>query len=202
MVDNKSRAVFFDRDGVLNELVYYPEEGRVGSPLSARQLRVFPNVGKIIEEVRRLDWKAVVISNQPGVARKQFSYSEFLEMNAKVRREVKRGGGRFDGEYYCLHHPRALVAKYRIDCDCRKPKPGLLIKAANELGIDLAKSFFVGDSLIDVKAGRAAGCRTILIATMTDLLNRVIKREAAEPDFMLSGLDKLPSFLKSSTAIL
>ncbi len=92
-------------------------------------------------------------------------------MNARVRNELAKQGAALDGEYYCLHHPDALVKKYRRDCDCRKPKPGLLLRAARENGVDLARSFFVGDALVDVKAGRAAGCRTILLGHITAFLS-------------------------------
>jgi D-glycero-D-manno-heptose 1,7-bisphosphate phosphatase len=181
----KSWAVFLDRDGVLNELVFYRDAGRVGSPLSAKQLRVMPHAAETVRGLRQLGAKVVVISNQPGVAKKQFSFKELERMNDKIKTELKKVGTAFDGEYYCLHHPNALIRKYRQVCDCRKPGPGLMKKAARDLGLDLENSFFVGDSLIDVKAGRAAGVKTILVGTMTDLLNRVIKEENSEPDFLV-----------------
>jgi D-glycero-D-manno-heptose 1,7-bisphosphate phosphatase len=183
---SKSWAVFLDRDGVLNELVFYREQGRVGSPLSARQLRVMPHAAETINGLHDLGAKIIVISNQPGVAKKQFSYAELLKMNVKIKKELARKGAFLDAEYYCLHHPSALIKKYRKGCDCRKPKPGLLIRAAEEYDLDLKESFFVGDSLVDIKAGRSAGVRTVLVGTMTDLLNRVIEEEGARPDYIVS----------------
>jgi D-glycero-D-manno-heptose 1,7-bisphosphate phosphatase len=192
----KSRALFVDRDGVLNDLVYDEEEGRVTSPFSATELRVFPFVPEAIKRVREeLGFKVIVISNQPGVAKRQFSYSEFEKMNAKVSRELAKNGTRFDAEYYCLHHPNALIPEYRIDCDCRKPKPGMLLRAAEEHGIDLGASYFVGDSIVDVKAGKRAGSRTVLAGHLTTLLSRLMEEEDATPDYAVPSLKEVPRLL-------
>jgi len=191
-----SWAVFLDRDGVLNELVFYREQGLVGSPLSAKQLRVMPQAAETVKGLHALGAKIIVISNQPGVAKKQFSYRELLKMNAKIKKELGKKGAFLDAEYYCLHHPNSLIRKYRKVCDCRKPKPGLLLRAAEEHDLDLKESFFVGDSLIDVKAGRSAGVRTVLVGTMTDLLNRVIEEEDARPDFVVSKLSDVVELVR------
>jgi D-glycero-D-manno-heptose 1,7-bisphosphate phosphatase len=191
-----NRAVFLDRDGVLNDLVYDDEEGRVGSPFAAKELRVFPYVPEAVRRMKEeLGFKVIVISNQPGVGKGQFSYSEHEKMNGKVRKALAKGGTSFDAEYYCLHHPSALVAKYRVDCDCRKPKPGMLLRAAKEHDIDLESSYFVGDALIDVKAGRRAGCKAILVGHLTTFLSRMMAQEDATPDFMLPSLKDAPELL-------
>jgi D,D-heptose 1,7-bisphosphate phosphatase len=190
------RAVFLDRDGVLNDLEYNPAEGRIGSPLSASQLRVTPHAGEAIKRIKELGFMAILVSNQPTVAKRQLTYAEFEKMNAKVREELAKEGGSLDGEYFCLHHPDALVAKYRLDCDCRKPKPGLLIRAAKENSVDLSESYFVGDALPDVKAGRAAGCKTILLGHMTAFLAKMMEREGAEPDYVLTSILKVPELLE------
>jgi histidinol-phosphate phosphatase family protein len=189
-------AVFVDRDGVLNELVFYKNQGRVGSPLSAKQLRVMPRAAETVEGLKKLGAKVIVISNQPAVAKKQISFRELERMNDKIKRELSRGGADLDGEYYCLHHPNALITKHKQVCDCRKPGPGLLLKAAREHDLDLGRSYFVGDSLVDVKAGRAAGVKTILVGTMTDLLNRVIHEENAEPDYVVSKFSDVVPLIK------
>jgi D-glycero-D-manno-heptose 1,7-bisphosphate phosphatase len=192
----RDRAVFLDRDGVLNDLEYNPDEGRIGSPLSARQLRVSPFAGESVTRIQELGFKAILVSNQPGVAKRQLAYSEFKKMNRMVGDELARHGCALDAEYYCLHHPDALVRKYRIDCDCRKPKPGLLLRAASENGVDLSRSFFVGDALVDVKAGRAAGCKTILLGHVTSFLSEMIEREDARPDYVVPSLRQVPGLLE------
>lgn len=193
----RKRAVFIDRDGVLNDLEYNPEEGRIGSPLSAKQLRVHPYAGDSVRKIKTLGFKAILVSNQPGVAKRQLTYSEFAKMNAMVRAELARRGGALDGEYYCLHHPDALVKKYKADCECRKPKPGLLLRAAKENGVDIGSSFFVGDALDDVKAGKAAGCKTILLGHVTTFLTRLMEEQDAQPDYMLPSLKQVPDLLAS-----
>jgi len=142
-------------------------------------------------------FKAILISNQPGVAKKQFSYQEFLRMRNKTKRELAKQGCSLDGEYYCLHHPNGIIRKYNVNCNCRKPKPGLILEASKELEIDLKRSFLVGDSLVDVKAGRAAGCRTILISHMTDFLNRMMEKEDAFPDHMVGSFKDVPRLLQT-----
>lgn len=190
------RAVFLDRDGVLNDLNYYPEEGRVSSPMSAKELRIFPYAGESVRRIKELDFKAILVSNQPGVAKRQFTLSEFERMNHKVRRELEKHGCSLDAEYFCLHHPDALIPRYKMDCDCRKPKPGLLLQAAKDTNVDLRNSFFVGDTLMDVKAGRTAGCRTILLGHATTFLIKMIEEKDARPDFMLQSLKQVPDLLR------
>ncbi|MDG6904992.1 MAG: HAD family hydrolase [Nitrososphaerota archaeon] len=183
-----SRAIFIDRDGVINDLVYRDDEGHIGSPMSAKQLTVFPFAAETIKRIQAKGYLAIVVSNQPGVAKKQFTFAELQKMNQKIKRNLAKSGVSLDGEYYCLHHPNALIKKYKVNCDCRKPKPGLLLRAAKERRINLKDSYFVGDAISDVKAGKAAGCRTVLIGNMTDLLNRVITQEKAEPDYLIGSL--------------
>ena len=196
----KSWAVFLDRDGVLNELVFYKEQGRVGSPLSAKQLIVTPRAAETVNGIHDLGAKIIVISNQPGVAKKQFSNNELLKMNEKIKIELAKKGAFLDAEYYCLHHPSALIEKYRKVCDCRKPKPGLVLRAAEEHDLDLKQSFFVGDSLIDVKAGQSAGVRTVPVGTMTDLLNRVIENEDARPDYIVGKFTDVVGLIRKVRA--
>ena len=195
--DAPKRAVFFDKDGVINDLTYNREEGIIGSPRSAKELDIFPYAAPSIKEIQSSGYLTIVISNQPGVGKKQFSLREFQKMQDKVDRALSKEGCRLDGEYYCFHHPSALISKYKVDCDCRKPKPGLFFKAAIERNIVLQNSFFIGDALIDVKAGKAAGCKTILVGHYTDFLNRMMKEEDAFPDHMIPSLKEAPKLLRS-----
>ena len=192
----RGKAVFLDRDGVLNELVYYPDEGIIRSPMSVKDIRVFPFAGESVCLIKGLNYKAIVVSNQPGVAKRQFTLPELRRMNNKVRRELSRQGCSYDAEYFCLHHPDALLKEYKVDCDCRKPKPGLLVKAANEHDLDLSKSFFVGDAIVDMKAGNAAGCRTILLGHVTTFFSEMLDREGVTPDFIVPSLKDVPKLLE------
>jgi histidinol-phosphate phosphatase family protein len=118
-------------------------------------------------------------------------------MNGKIRKEIARSGSSLDAEYYCLHHPSALIRKYRVVCDCRKPRPGLLFRAAKENSLDLDRSYFVGDGLVDVKAGRNAGCRTILVGHLTTFLSKMMEVEDATPDYMVPSLKEVPDLLRA-----
>ena len=193
----RGRAVFLDRDGVLNDLEYDKEEGRIGGPLSADRLKVFPYAGESVRRIKELGFMVILVSNQPGVAKQQFTRSELEKMKMKVRNELARRGGSLDAEYYCLHHPDARVKRYRLDCKCRKPKPGLLLQAASENDLDISNSFFVGDALVDVKAGKAAGCKTILLGHPTTFLSSLVEKEKAAPDFILPSLKQVPVLLQS-----
>ena len=187
--------MFLDRDGVLNELVYDEEEGRSSSPVSAKELRVFPYAADSVKKLRAMGFLVIVISNQPGVAKRQFTEAELKRMNAKIGRALASNGTSLDGEYYCLHHPDGLVKGLSVSCACRKPKPGLLLRAARERGIDLAESYFVGDGLIDVEAGKRAGCRTILVGHITTFLSRMMEERKATPDHMVHTLKDVPALI-------
>jgi D-glycero-D-manno-heptose 1,7-bisphosphate phosphatase len=115
--------------------------------------------------VNRLGYLAVVATNQSGVARGLFTEDLVRAVHDQLRASVESGGGRLDALYYCPHHPREGAPPYRIECDCRKPRPGMLVRAAREHGIDLARSWMIGDSLVDLEAGAAAGVRVVHVLT-------------------------------------
>jgi len=190
------RAVFLDRDGVINEIVYFPELGLLDSPLNPRQFKLLPNVTKAIKIFNDLGLKVIIASNQPAIAKGKTTMELFEKIRKKMIRELKKGGARIDAEYYCFHHPKAKYEKYRVKCRCRKPKPGLLLKAAREMGIDLSKSFLVGDSVTDIAAGKAAGCRTFLIGYLKSDLSRLIDDTGARPDYVVPSLLEAAKIIK------
>jgi len=162
------RAVFLDRDGVINAAMYNPVEGKLDSPYQLEDFRLLPGVAQAIRRINGLGFLAVVVSNQPGVAKGKCDMAFLESLDQRLHWELARQGARLDAIYYCLHHPQAQVESLRTSCDCRKPQPGLPLRAARELTIDLARSYMVGDSPTDVAAGLAAGCRTILLSDADD----------------------------------
>ncbi len=182
-----SRAVFLDRDGTINEIVYFPELGVLDSPLKPEQFRLLPGSGEAIALLNRLGLKVVLASNQPAVAKGKTTMRLFESTTRKMHTLLKEKGARLDAEYYCFHHPQAVLLEYRAICDCRKPKPGLILNAAKDLGLDLAASYMVGDGISDVQAGRAAGCKTIMIAQPKCDLCRALE-ESGRPDAMVPDL--------------
>jgi D-glycero-D-manno-heptose 1,7-bisphosphate phosphatase len=175
-------AVFLDRDGTINAMFTDPDHGLVDSPATAEQFHLLPGAAEAIRRINEAGLLAVVVSNQPGIAKGRFLRAHLDAVTDKMTRELAASGARLDGVYYCLHHPDAVVEGYRAVCECRKPKPGLLRRAADELSIDLAQSYMVGDGLVDIRAGAVAGCRTIWIGRRRCDVCEVLSREGAAPD--------------------
>ena len=189
------KAVFLDRDGVVNELVYHKEQGILDSPFTAEQFRLFPGVHEAIKKLKEMSYKVILVSNQPGIAKGNLSEETFGEIRNKMLVELGQNGTSLDGEYYCFHHPEAKIDRLKIVCDCRKPNPGMLLRAAKEMRIDLSQSWMVGDNLSDIKAGISAGCRTILLGKMKCELCHLMDEECARPDFISPNLKEAAQFV-------
>ena len=183
-----NRAVFLDRDGVINKMVYNPEFGLVDSPGNPEEFKLTSGAADAICQINRLGLLAIVVSNQPGIAKGRFTLALHDAITDKMHKLVGQAGGRLDGVYYCLHHPHALYEEYRDVCICRKPKPGLLLQAAREWQIDLAGSFMVGDGLTDMIAGQFVGARNILISSRKCYICDEIARQEVQPDFVVGSL--------------
>ena len=179
---NNIKAIFLDRDGVVNELVYFPEQGIIDSPFVADQFRLCPGVPDAVKHFQNAGYKVIIASNQPGVAKGHMPFKNFKQICDTMKARLSEKGVSLDGEYYCLHHPEAIVAQYRIDCECRKPKPGLILKAAKDMDIDISSSWFIGDNLSDIKAGKNAGCHTLLLGKMRCELCDLMYNEGIKPD--------------------
>jgi len=189
------KAVFLDRDGVVNELVYHQEQGIIDSPFTAGQFRLLPAVDEAIKGLRATGYKVVLVSNQPGIAKGHLTRLDFDQIRTRMKEELARQEASLDGEYYCLHHPDARITELKTDCECRKPKPGLILQAAKELGLDLSLSWMIGDSLTDVKAGKSAGTGTILLGRMKCELCHLMDEDGARPDAILPGLAEAVQFI-------
>jgi len=150
-------AVFLDRDGVVIEESHFLGD--------RNRVRLVPGAGEAIAALNRAGWVVVIVTNQSGVARGIFPIESVGEVHAHLTEQLRGFGARIDAYRFCPHHPEAEVADYRVDCDCRKPKPGMLLDTAKELGVDLAASWMVGDRVTDLEAGACAGCRTVLVRT-------------------------------------
>lgn len=192
------RAIFLDRDGVINAMVYHPEFGIVDSPSNPAEFRILPGVGDSIKQIHALGYLAIVISNQPGIAKGKYTHTLLDATHAKMELDLAQVGAQIDGIYYCLHHPDAVLEAYRAHCDCRKPRPGLLLQAAQEWQIDLKQSFFIGDGITDVVAGQAAGCKTILVNGRKCYHCDELARQNVAPDFIAKNL---PAAVQLITAI-
>lgn len=158
-LSNKQKAIFLDRDGTINKYVGFLRD--------INDFELIDGVAEAIREINRSGYLAVIVTNQPVIARGEVTYEELNEIHNKMETLLGNEGAYLDAIYYCPHHPDSgfvgEVKELKFDCDCRKPKPGLLLKAAEELNIDLSKSWMIGDSKNDIMAGKNAGCKTALI---------------------------------------
>jgi D-sedoheptulose 7-phosphate isomerase len=184
------RAVFLDRDGVINPYKYNSEFGTFDSPSNPDEFSLLPDAAKAVAQVNRLGLLAIVTSNQPGVAKGKMSRDLLDAIDRKMKVSLELNGAKLDGTYYCFHHPAALLEEYRITCDCRKPKPGLLLNAARELNIDLDNSYMVGDGIVDILAGRAAATTTLFISSRKCCVCDELKVHDAVPNFIASNLSE------------
>ncbi|HWE39404.1 MAG TPA: HAD family hydrolase [Isosphaeraceae bacterium] len=149
------RAVFLDKDGTLVDDVPYNVDPRL--------IRLAPGAAEGLARLHDAGYLLLVVSNQSGVARGLFPESALAEVEARLRERVAEAGAELAGFEYCPHFPGGIVAESAVACGCRKPAPGMLVRAASGLGIDLGRSWMVGDILDDVEAGHRAGCRSILL---------------------------------------
>lgn len=158
-LSNKQKAVFLDRDGTINKYV--------GFLRNINDFELIDGVSEAIKRINASGYLAIVVTNQPVIARGEVTFQELGEIHNKMETELGLQGAYLDAIYYCPHHPDSgfvgEVKELKIDCDCRKPKPGLLLKASQELNIDLSHSWMIGDSKNDILAGKNAGCKTALI---------------------------------------
>lgn len=153
-----NRAVFLDRDGVITQ----------EPPHYAHKLNQLKLISKAADAIRLLNeggFLVIIASNQAGIARGYYQEEDMTLFNRAMKNRLAKSRAHIDAIYYCPHHPEAIIEAYRVDCDCRKPKPGMLKKAEKELNIDLNQSFLVGDKSSDIEAGKRAGCTTIMVRT-------------------------------------
>jgi D-glycero-D-manno-heptose 1,7-bisphosphate phosphatase len=166
-------AVFLDRDGVLNELVADPSTGAPESPLTVEQVRLVPGAGAAAAALARAGYLLVCVSNQPAAAKGRVSVSQLLAVHDRVSALLAQEGVVLAASRLCLHHEQGVVPGLSGPCGCRKPAPGMLLDAAASLGLDLSASWMVGDTDADIQAGRAAGCRTLLIRNPASVHKRL-----------------------------
>ncbi len=157
------RAVFLDRDGVLNELVLNHRTQEYEPPHIPSDLMLFPHIIESLQTLQNEQFDLFLISNQPDYAKGKATLENLQKVQVKLDRILRSEGIQFRDYYYCYHHPQGMIPKYSFECECRKPKPFFLLKAAQDYSLDLSRSWTVGDRDSDIECGRAAGTRTILI---------------------------------------
>jgi len=197
-----NRAVFLDRDGVINRIVYHQDLGILDTPFAPSQFELLPEVTKSIKILNSLGLKTILISNQPGIAKGHFNYETFKAIGKKMIKSLNRDNAKLDGAYYCFHHPEGRLKKYRKKCNCRKPKAGLLLKAAKDFNLDLKNSYLIGDGITDIQAGKSVGCITFLLGNHKCDLCRFLNEKKIKPDFIVPNLYQATKIIKKMVQFL
>lgn len=170
-LSNKQKAIFLDRDGTINKYVGFLRE--------IEQFELLPNTSEAIKKINNSGYLAIVVTNQPVIARGEVTFEQLDQIHNKMETLLGKDGAYLDGIYFCPHHPHkgfeGEIPELKVECECRKPKPGMLLQAAKDFNIDLSKSWMIGDSDNDILAGENAGCSTARV-TEKDSLYDVIER--------------------------
>lgn len=178
------KAVFLDRDGVLNELVLNPVTGEYEPPHSPYDLIIFPEVIESLRILLKAGFELFLVSNQPDYAKGKISIEMIHAVHTRFDRILTSKGISFREYYYCYHHPNGIVPEYSFACECRKPKPRFLLKAVQKYNIDLTHSWMVGDRDSDIECGKAAGVKTILVENPRS----TALRGSSKPEFTVANL--------------
>ena len=181
-------AVFLDRDGTMIEDVGYLER--------LERLKLFPYTVHAVRLLNQAGFKVVVVTSQNGVAQGILTEEFLAETHAHLAEVLKAAGARVEGFYYCPHSPSAPVERYRTDCECRKPKPGMILTAAAEHGLDVSRSFVVGDRWRDIEMGMNAGTKGVLVETGYG------RTQAAEPPAKMAGVPIVGTLIEATSWIL
>lgn len=194
-----NKAFFFDRDGVIIKMVYDLEYDYIHTAFLPSEIEFIYGIFELLKKTKSLGYKNIIVSNQPDIGFGKISEKNFKEICSKINKELKKEDIVLDGEYYCFHHPFAELEPYRKECDCRKPKIGMLLKAAKDHQIDLSKSWIIGDGVNDIIAGKSAGCKTILTANLLESeYLRIIEKKLKKikPDYIIKNLKETLNIIK------
>lgn len=184
------KAVFLDRDGTINHEVDFLRR--------VEDVRLLPGVAEGMKRLKSAGFALVVVSNQSGLARGIFDEADLACVQLEIKCQLAQQAAAWDAVYFCPHHPsEGVIAELVVECDCRKPKPGLVYMAAREMGISLADSFMIGDRLRDVACGKAAGMRSVLVESGRHLEDGQPATKDETPDFVAKDFSKAVDWILS-----
>ncbi len=190
------KAIYFDRDGVINRLVINPLTGEYEPPHNPGQLVLFPWVIEALRDLQRAGFDFFLVSNQPDHAKGKVSLEEIHAVHQRLEQILTTEGIHFRDFYYCFHHPKGIKPGFSYDCECRKPKPYFLIQSAKKYRIDLSHSWMIGDRDTDIECGTAAGATTILIEEPCSEQYRGISK----PDYIVKNLKEASDLILTMTS--
>ncbi|OGK21591.1 hypothetical protein A3C23_01770 [Candidatus Roizmanbacteria bacterium RIFCSPHIGHO2_02_FULL_37_13b] len=192
-----TKGVFFDRDGIINQVIYDMVLGRISTPLNPNQIVLVPKIVDLLRLTKQKGYLNIIVSNQPMIGLKRISEDGFATITDRVVNLLKKENAIIDDQFYCFHHPYALIPKYKKKCSCRKPGIDLITQAQKKHDIDLKKSWFIGDGTFDIIAGHKSGCKTILVTNVEEsaYLHEFEKRLGkVKPDFIVKNLGEIKHF--------
>lgn len=190
-VKEQEYCSFLDRDGTINEEVNFVK--------SVEELKLIPGAAQAIQRMNALGLNTFILSNQSGIARGLFTVEELNNINAKLLNLLITQNAKIDSIYYCPHHPEGTIKEFSVECDCRKPKTGMILRAEKEFNIDIEKSFVIGDMMRDLECGLNAGMKKILVLTGkgSETINE-IKTSSIKPDFIAVDLNEAVTYIENN----
>jgi D-glycero-D-manno-heptose 1,7-bisphosphate phosphatase len=181
------KAVFLDRDDTIIE-----DPGYISSP---EQVKLLPGTTRALMQLKQMGYKLVVVSNQSGIARGMFTEDDLTQIHARMKELLAAEGAYLDQIYYCPYHPEGVIEKYRKESDLRKPNPGMLLTAAEEMDLDLGQSWMIGNAYHDTTAGKRVGCRTVLLNLPPGII-KTPKPTDPSPDFKAVNLKEAANIIR------
>lgn len=188
-------ALFLDRDGIICRMVKY--KNGFDSPQKVGDVKLVKGIVEIIKLAKNKKWKVIEISNQPGVALGKQTPRISNAIEKKVQTLLKKANATLDAAYICLHHPQGVIPKLSINCDCRKPKAGLLLQASKDYDISLSQSYFYGDGATDVEASTVAGCKSIIFLHNENTPDKLRAARIAQANFKVKSHKEVYGILLS-----
>ena len=176
-------------------MIYVKDHGFVDTPSSSQQFKIIKGVTKAISIAKKLGYKIIIISNQPGMAKGYYDKKTFNKIREKMHKEFLRSNVTIDDEFYCFHHPNAKLAEYKKKCSCRKPGIGLIKKASKFHDLDLKRSYFIGDGIVDMITAKNAGCKSIFVGNINLTVTKLFSKENIHPEYIAHDLLDAVSFI-------
>lgn len=187
-----NKAIFLDRDGVINHLIFNPKTNEYESPHEPTDLEIIPGVFEVLKTLNNKGFLLFIISNQPSYAKGKTTLTKIKEIHRRLQEKIEDYGINITEYYYCYHHPDGIIPDYTKVCECRKPKPFFIHKAEKEYDLDLKNSWLIGDQDTDIECGISGGVRTILLKNK----HSEKKRGSSSPTYTIENLSETIKLIK------
>jgi len=194
-----NKTVFYDRDGVILQMVYDLESGTIDVVRTIKEIQFVPGIISLLRHTTSLGYRNIIVSNQPGIGLRKITKEKFEDVHKEYMRQIEKQGGKIDRVYYCFHHTFARLDEFKLACDCRKPNIGLFTKAAKDFNLDLQQSWVIGDGVNDILSGEKIGAKTILLGNIYEAeYLRILEKQLSgvKPTHMIKKLIEAIDIIK------